>query len=193
LQGPLDVRRCSGIGAVAGGAWVAFQGLSALRHAGPGLPASSLAAAGAVTAGLALAAAVRTACWAWRGPLVVSLPSHDVAMCGPAEAEAVRGAAQLRGTLGGAGHVHRARLALPAAAWAAAAAAAIAGPEVHDVAPWVTLVGALATAALLFPAKAFFYREATAGRVVVHPASARQDLVRSRGVRAALPGDPGTP
>jgi hypothetical protein len=119
----------------------------------------------------------------------VPLPSEDVAVCGPAEAELVRAAAQLRGTLGGAGHLHRVRLALPAAAWCAAAAAALAGPEVLDVAPWTTLAGVLVTAALLFPAKAFFYREATGGRVVVHPASAREDLVRARGVPPVAPGE----
>jgi hypothetical protein len=184
------VRRFSGIGTVAGGAWIALQGLSAARHLGAAVPEASVAAASAVTAGLALAVAARTVSWAWRGPLIVPLPEDDVAVCGPAEAEDVRAAAQLRGTMGGAGHLHRGRLALPVAAWACAAAAALATPEPLVAASWITLLGAFATAALVFPAKAFFYREATGGRVVLHPASAREELRRGGRPGAVVPGQP---
>jgi hypothetical protein len=179
------MRRISGIGAVAGGAWLALAALAAVRTAGVAIPAASLVAATAVAAGLALACAARTASFAVRGPLIVSLPRHDVVVCDPPEADAIRAAAQLRGTMGGAGHVHRARLALPALAWAAAAAAAIAGPEPLQAAPWLAILGAAAAATLLFPAKAFFYREATGGRVVLHPPSARAELVRPQAARAA--------
>lgn len=187
------MRRISGIGAIAGGAWVAQEALAAVHEVGADVPHASLAAAGAVAAALAVAAAIRTASWAWRGPVIVSLPDEDLATCGPAEAEAVRAAAQLRGTLGGAGHVHPFRLALPALAWAAAAVAAFQGAEPVRAAPWVLLLGAAAVAALLFPAKAFFYREATGGRVVLHPASAREELVHSLHAGAVAPGPGGAP
>lgn len=173
--------RITGVGAVAGGAWVALQVLSTLREAGAGVPAPSLAAASVLAAVLAIAAAARTASWAWRGPRIVPLPLEDVAVCSPAEAEEVRAAAQLRGTLGGAGHVHRARLAFRVAGWGSAAGAALAVPEALDVAPWVGLLCASLAAAVLLPAKAFFYREATGGRVVIHPATARDELLRARG------------
>jgi hypothetical protein len=181
------VHRISGIGAIAGGAWVALQVLAAIRHAGAGLPTTSLAAAGAVTAGLALAAAVRTAAWGWRGPPIVALPKDEVAVCDPTDADAIRARAQLRGTMGGAGHVHPGRLALPALAWASVAASAISWQEPIRAAPWIALLGACMAAAFLFPAKAFMYREATGGRVVLHPPSAREELLRSRPVRAVAP------
>ncbi|HET8542438.1 MAG TPA: hypothetical protein VFL83_21370 [Anaeromyxobacter sp.] len=187
------MRRISGIGAVAGGAWVALQALSAIRDAGAGIPSSSLAAAGVVAAALAGLAALRTASWAWRGPVIVPLPEDDVVVCCPPEAEAIRAAAQLRGTMGGAGHVHPGRLVLPAAAWASAAAAALAGPELLDAAPWIAVLAASATAALALPARAFFYREATGGRVVLHPASSREELLRSPRARAAVSGEGGAP
>lgn len=180
------MHRISGIGAIAGGAWIALQVLAAVRHAGAGIPDASLAPASVLAAALALAAAVRTASWGWRGPLIVSLPD-DIVVCDPAEAEAIRVRAQLRGTMGGAGHVHPGRLALPALAWAAAAASAISWQEPIRSAPWIALLGASAVAAFLFPAKAFMYREATGGRVVLHPPSAREELLRSPPVRAVAP------
>jgi hypothetical protein len=187
------VKRISGFDAVAGGAWLALQALAAARHAGAAIPLASLAAAAAVTAGLALYCALRTASSVWRGPPIVSLPKDDVVPCDPPEAELIRAAAQLRGTMGGAGHVHPRRLALPALAWLAAAASALAWADPLDAAPWVALVGAAATAAYLFPATAFLYREATGGRLVLHPPSARREIVRSRPLRAVVPGARGAP
>lgn len=187
------MRRITGIGAVAGGAWLALQALVAARAAGVAIPPASVAAATAVAAGLALACAARTASWFWRGPLIVSLPRSEVVVCDPPDADAIRAAAQLRGTMGGAGHVHRARLALPVLAWLAAAGAAIAGPDPLQAASWTAILGASAAAALLFPAKAFFYREATGGRVVLHPPSARAELLRPRAARAIVPGERGAP
>jgi hypothetical protein len=172
--------------------WLALQALSAVRHA-TDLPAAGLTAAGVVVAGLALAAAVRTASWAWRGPPIGAFPKDDLVVCGPREADAVRAAARLRGTLGGAGHVYRARLALPVMAWAFAAAASLAGPDVGDAGPWMALLGASASASVIFPARSFFYREATGGGVVLHPASARVELLRSEPDRAIVERERGAP
>lgn len=187
------MKRISGFEAVAGGAWIALQALAVIRHAGAPIPLASLAAAAAVTAGLALACALRAASGIWRGPPIVSLPQEDVVPCDPPEAEVIRAAAQLRGTMGGAGHVHPRRLALPTLAWLAAAGSALAWADPLDAAPWVALVGAAATAAHLFPATAFLYREATGGRLVLHPPSARREILRSRTLRAAVPGARGAP
>ncbi len=178
--------------ALAAGAWLALQAFAAARDVA-GIPPASLTAAAIVAAGIALAAGARTASLAWRGPPLVSFPRDDVVVCGPREADAVRSASQLRGTLGGAGHVHRGRLALPAVAWAFAAVAALAGPEVADAVPWMALLGASASAAFALPAKAFFYREATGGSVVLHPASAREELLRSSPARAIVGRERGAP
>lgn len=169
----------SGFGIVAGAAWLALQLIASVRSAGVAIPQPAVATASAIAAALAVAAAVRTASWAWRGPPLPPFPTEDVARCAPAEADAVRAAAQLRGTMGGAGHVHRARLAFPAVAWALAAASALAGPGPVDAAPWVAVMGGSAAAAVLFPARAFFYREASGGRVVVHPPCAVEGLLRA--------------
>ncbi len=185
------MRRISGIGAAAGGAWVGLQGLSAVREVGDVLPSATVGVASAVTAGLAIAAAVRTATSAWRGPRVEPLPEDDLAVCSPDEAESVRGAAQLRGTLGGAGHVHRRRLALPALGWTFAAGAALAGPDAYDLVPWVTALGVCVAASLALPAKAFLYREATGGRVVVSPAAAREELLTARRHAVEMAGEDG--
>ncbi len=187
------MRRLSGIGVAASGSWVALQLASTLRSAGAAIPSSTLGAASAVAAVLALAAALRTASWAWRGPLLLPFPQDDVAVCAPAQAEAVRAAAQLRGTMGGAGHVHRIRLALPVLAWASAGAVALAGPGLLDAPPWTMLLGVSTTATVLFPARAFFYREATGGGVVLHPASAFGELLRSAADRACLRDERGAP
>jgi hypothetical protein len=180
------LRRISTLGAVAGGAWAGLEGLRLLHAAGADLPHTGLAACAAASTGLALVAAGRTAAWAFRGPLIATFPAAGAAVCDPAEAEAVRASAQLRGTMGGAGHVHRARLAFPAVAWAAAAAvAAFAGPLLEESAPWVVLLVAASVAGFLLPAKPFYYREATGGRVAVYPPSARDDLLRLASGRAS--------
>lgn len=180
------MRRFTGIAAAAGGASIALQALSAAGQAGGDVPAPAFAAGAAATAALAIAASLQTAWFAWRGPRIESLPEDDLTVVGPPEAETIRAAAQLRGTLGGAGHVHRHRLALPFGAWASAAGTALAGPDAYDAVLWVMLLGVFVAAALAFPAKAFFYREATGGRVVVYPAAAGGELLRSGGDAATV-------
>ncbi len=187
------MRRVSAIGVMAGGAWVALHGLWTVRLAGVQIPGASLRVASVVAAALAVLAAIRTTSSAWRGPDIVPLPPDDVATCSASEADAIRAAAQLRGTMGGAGHVHPARLALPTAAWLSAAVAALAGPEEADVIPWLAILAASASAALLFPAKAFLYREATGGRAVLHPAAVREELLRAASTRAVVSGERGAP
>jgi len=182
------VRRISAVGAVAGGACTGIGALRLASALGVAVSPQGLAAAAAATAGLALLVAGRTASWAWRGPVLVSFPRDGSAVCDPAEAEVVRSAAQLRGTMGGAGYVHRARLAFPSLAWASAAAVSVlAGPLPAAGLAWALLLAVSGGAVLLFPAKPFHYREATGGRVVVYPAAARADLLKH--ARAGAPED----
>ncbi|HEX9049105.1 MAG TPA: hypothetical protein VF841_01075 [Anaeromyxobacter sp.] len=188
------MRRPSGVEVVASGVWLVVQLMTALRGAGAGIPPPALAAVSDVAAALALAAAIHVTSWAWRGPHLAAFPRQDLVVCAPPEAAAVRAAAQLRGTMGGAGHVYRLRLALPAAAWTSAAAVALAGPGLLEAAPpWVMLLGMSATASILFPAKPFFYRETTSGRVVLHPASALEELRRSAPEHACRGDERGAP
>ncbi|HEY6003652.1 MAG TPA: hypothetical protein VIV57_12315, partial [Anaeromyxobacter sp.] len=75
----------------------------------------------------------------------------------------------------GAGHVHRARLVLPAVAWliAAAVLGLVATDQTHGPGWRIGLeLLALAVAArALFPARPFWYREHRDGAIVVYPAS----------------------
>jgi hypothetical protein len=125
----------------------------------------------------------------WRGPDIISFRRRDAVLCDVAEAAAVRAAAQLRGTLGGAGHVYRFRLAFPALLWAAGAAhwAARLCGRTGRPARWphaVAFPAADRTGRL--PARSFWYREVTGGCVLVHPSPACLDLLQVAGVGPAL-------
>jgi hypothetical protein len=133
----------------------------------------------------------------WRGPELVGFRRRDAVLCDVAESAAIRAAAQLRGTTGGAGHVYRLRLAFPAIAWAAVAAQS-AGFLRSDLGPpenWpLAVVLPAALLALLFPARSFWYREVTGGCVIVHPPRACVDALESAGVGPALTRfDPNAP
>jgi hypothetical protein len=179
------------------GAWVAL-GL-ALAAVAAGLPAPARAIpllAGAACA-LSVTEGIRTALAAWRGPVITSFPRVDAVLCDPRCADTIRGGAQLRGTMGGAGYVFRARLAFPAIAWGAAAAIAAAlvrAPSLRVVPGATVAVLACAIAAsLLAPARPFFYREVTGGRLLVFPPGACAELLaggpaRASGERAAAAG-----
>ncbi len=110
--------------AIAVAALCAFGALFALSGAGSPIGPGLVNASAAVALMLALVAGGRTLSSAWRGPVLVQFPCEAAIECNPVEAAEVRAAAQLRGTLGGAGHVHPRRLAFPALAWIAAAAIA---------------------------------------------------------------------
>jgi hypothetical protein len=186
----MGICRHSRLTIVAGAAWLAFAAITVAHRASAAVPplAVTVAAVGAI--GLALAATVCTAASVWRGPPLRRFPHDQAVCCGPGEAAVVRSAAQLRGTLGGAGHVHRGRLAFSALAWLGAAGCAAA---VLAEAPLgaALLLGA-ATAALsglagLLPARPFYYREAMGGWVVVYPREACERLVAAPLAREHAP------
>jgi hypothetical protein len=145
----------------------------------------------AAVVSLAFAAAVSAmnVAFVWRGPEIISFRRRDAVLCDVAEAAAVRAAAQLRGTMGGAGHVYRFRLAFPAVMWAAVAAHSAAflvrgsgRPALWPLA--VAFPAALLT--ILLPARSFWYREVTGGCVLVHPCPACLHLLQVAGVGPAL-------
>lgn len=157
-----------------------FGVLLALSAAGSPVAPGAVHASAAVALTLALAAGARTVASAWRGPVLVQFPREGAIECDPAESAEVRAGAQLRGTLGGAGHVHPGRLALPALAWTAAAT--IAGFALRETPlalswPASVLVLALAAATAL-PAVPFWYRESRGGVVLLYPRAAFEGLVR---------------
>ncbi len=160
---------------------VAFVAAVAARAAGAPPHPSAAIALGAAAVVLAAAVAVRTIASAWRGPVLVAFSPDAGVICDPREAQRIRAAALLRGTMGGAGYVSRARLAFPAVAWAAAAATTAALHLAPSLAPWlVAVLASSAGAALMFPARPFYYREAVGGRIVLHPPAVREDLARNR-------------
>ncbi len=157
--------------------------LLAARRLGAPVPTPAIVICAAVAAPIALAAGVQRLVYLWRGPSVVSFSRIEAVRCGGAEAEAIRAAAQLRGTLGGAGHVHRSRLALHALAYFATAslgAVALASSGSDAVGAWpLAVVAGAGVGAVLLPARPFYYREATNGDVVVSPPLARSLLAWS--------------
>ena len=186
----MRLRRSTRLTAGAVGAWVALGvSLIAGEAAAPVPPrAAQLLAAAALA--LSLAEAIRTALAAWRGPVITSFPRRDAVLCDPPGADAIRAGAQLRGTMGGAGHVHPARLAFPTIAWSAASAVASAvlrDSSLRSASPWTLAILAGAVAAtVLVPARPFFYREVTGGRVLVFPPAACTRLLESAAAAGAL-------
>jgi len=173
-----------------------------------GMPVPTEIVVGSALAAVPLAAlsATRTVAQVWRGPAIMEFPCDDAALCGPEDAEAIRGAAQLRGTMGGAGNIHRERLVFPALAWWAAAAlcAARADPAFAALATWMLLIFVTAVAAaVVFPVRPFYYREVSGGGVAVYPqttpmllralrSDAESAAASEKGLRAdAQPSDPG--
>jgi hypothetical protein len=159
--------------AAAIGACVALAALEVARAFGVAMPRASGVAAASIAAVLAATVAVRHAAFVWRGPVVVSFRRREGMLCDAREAGAVRAAAQLRGTLGGAGHLFPRRLLVSALGWGAASVQALALllPErsTGTFAPLVAVL-ALGGLAVLFPAVPFYYREAAGGCVVAFPA-----------------------
>lgn len=165
----------------AGAAWLVLAGLVAVYRASVQVPAKAVPAAAAAALALAVAAAGRTVVSVWRGPALQRFSHDEAVCCSPSQAAAVRAAAQLRGTLGGAGHVHRGHLALPALGWLAAAAFALeaVSEPVESLTPlWAGAALVLGIAARVFPARPFYYREAVGNRVVFHPRIAWEEFLR---------------
>jgi hypothetical protein len=171
----LRVRRSSKLSATALAA--AALGLTLLALDIAGYPAPTAVTKALVLAATPLAAilSVRTVVGFWRGPTLMHFPVEYAALCTGSEAQAVRTAANVRGPLGGAGHVHPIRVIFPFLGWLATAvvlgcAAAGATRECREA--LLVLVLALA-ARTIFPPRSFWYRERRDGSLVVYPASVR--------------------
>jgi hypothetical protein len=157
-------------------AWLALVTVAGLRAVEIDVPHLAVVAAALLGGPIAIVAALQVIGSIWRGPAIRRFSRNESVHCGAEYAAVVRQGAQLRGTMGGAGHLHPRRLVFPAVAWGAAA---FAGVEIlaHPTAPagavWAAIVAVAAVAgAFLFPAKPYYYREATGGGVVVSPPEA---------------------
>jgi hypothetical protein len=157
-------------------AWLMLVSVGGLGVAAVEVPLALELACGVLAIPLAIAAAVRDVLSTWRGPRLIAFDRADAVRCDPVQAEQVRAAAQLRGTMGGAGHVHASRLAFPIASWLAALGA---GTEVllpggSALAGAWSSAGALVAALLawIFPARPYWYREVTGGGILVTPPEA---------------------
>lgn len=183
--------------AAALGAWGGLLAVIGARAAGAPLPPWTAVAAAMAALAAAVAVAGQIVMNAWRGPPVVDFGRDEAVLCAPAEAEVVRAAALLRGTMGGAGYVWRARLALPATVslWAGVVAGwTILDPSLATVPAWpfVVLV-LLAGAAVVLPARPFYYREANDGFLLLHPEDAWIRLERfSSRIEHRMPRGPGS-
>jgi hypothetical protein len=163
--------------------------MQAVRALGAAVPAPALLAVAALCSALAAILAGSWLAAIWRGPTLVSFSMRHAVLCDVAEAGAVRSAAQLRGTMGGAGYLHRFRAVFPAAMWTAVtvqSAALVAGraetPVVWPLAA-VLVAGGLT---LALPARAFWYREVSGGCVLVYPAAVCVRVLQAAGVAPAL-------
>lgn len=176
----LRVQRSSKL--AAGAHIVTAMGIGAVALQLAGRPVSASLTRGIALAALpiAIAMAIRTASAIWRGPALMHFPVEYAVLCRASDAADVRAAASLRGPLGGAGHVHRARLVVPAAAWLLAAvvlgfvaAGAAERPECRQALLWM---GVAVAVRALFPPRAFWYREHRDGSVVLYPASVTEHV-----------------
>jgi hypothetical protein len=148
-----------------------------------GLLGASAAAVSAATV------AIRNIFFVWRGPVILSFRRGDAMLCDAREASTVRAAAQLRGTMGGAGYLHPRRLVVSATAWAAVSVQSLAlvSPQRTPTTfiPLAVAVGATVLTAL-FPASPFFYRETGGGCVVAFPPRVCRSVLDAAGVEPAL-------
>lgn len=175
-------------------AWITLVALGLAHLAEIHLPFALVVGAVALGVPAVMLAAGQAVLAARRGPRIVAFGSDDAVTCSPADAEVIRDAAQLRGTMGGAGHLHPSRLGLVALAWASSAASGV--EALADGAlvlgGWPAIVALLAAAfAFMFPPRPFFYREVTGGAVVASPPSAAGYLLARRPpADAAAPARP---
>ncbi len=171
-------------------ACVALAAVEAARLLGIEVPRTAAMLTASGTAVLAMTVAVRHVAFVWRGPVIVSFRRRDGMLCDANEAAVVRAAAQLRGTMGGAGHVHPHRLMLTAGAWAAASVQALVlvGPD-RGLTRFVPLTAVIVAGALAaqFPAVPFYYREAAGGCVVAFPPGACALLLGAAALQPVRP------
>ncbi len=186
----MRLRQTTRLGAGAASAWTALVISLLAGLAGGAAPPRAIQLLASIALVVSGALAIRTALGAWRGPVISSFPRRDAVFCDAQCAETVRAGAQLRGTMGGAGHVHPERLVFPATAWAASvmvATALLRDPSLRAVSPWALgVLASAAVAACLAPARPFFYREVTGGRVLVFPPVACTRLLETAAAAGAL-------
>jgi hypothetical protein len=162
--------------------WLLLMLATLVRAAGGSVPGALEIFCAAFAAPIALAAAGHGIAAFWRGPTIRSFTRTDSEVCTPDQAAYVRLVALLRGTMGGAGFLFPARLLLPVVAWTTAAAEGVAllasGLGATAFAALALVGVGSATAAVLFPPGAYYYREATGGSALVNPPSAARRLKR---------------
>lgn len=172
-------------------AWLALVVVGLVHVAGADAPRGIELAGALVAAPVAMVGAIQSIAAIWRGPTIVSFGRDDAVPCTAGEAAFVRASAQLRGLMGGAGHLYPRRLVLPSLAWLAAAVVGLLCLD-HQLelvaAPWgVALALAAAVLAFVFPPRPYFYRDTTGGGALLAPASAayrlkhRAELAEARG------------
>ena len=159
-----------------------FAAVEVAEELGAPVPRGGLEVLGTLAAVLAAMAAIRNVAHVRRGPSIVEFQRRDATLCDARESAAIRAAAQLRGTMGGAGYLFPRRLAFSAVGWAATGvqAALLAVPE-HGTATFLPL-GVAVLAVLLtarFPAIPFYYRETVGQCVVAFPADACSRLLEA--------------
>lgn len=166
-----------------------LAGIEVARAVGADAPAAVALVVASVSAVVAATVAVRNVVFVWRGPVIRSFPRREAMLCDAREAQTIRAAAQLRGTMGGAGYLHPGRLVLSAAGWGAISVQSLAlvSPQ-RTPATFLPLAVAVVAAGLvaLFPASPFFYREAGGGCVLAFPPDACRRLLGAEGVEGAL-------
>jgi hypothetical protein len=155
--------------------WLALTGVGLSRAAGAPTSQAASFFCGAVGTPVALVIAAVTGLAYWRGPTIVNFRREESVECAPDEAAYIRLASRLRGTMGGAGFLYPRRLLFPVLAWTLASAEGVAlmfrGAE-EEVLPWLAIAASSAAAfALFFPARPFYYLEATGGKIVLSPTS----------------------
>ena len=163
--------------------------IEAAQGLGIEVPRELALVAASVSAVFAATVAIRNVAFVWRGPVILPFPRGEAMLCDAREASAVRSAAQLRGTMGGAGYLHPRRLAFSAIAWAAVSMQSVALLPPHRAATtFVPLAVALLAAGLTagFPASPFYYREAGGGCVLAFPPAVCRRLLDAAGVESAL-------
>jgi hypothetical protein len=160
-------------------AWLVLVGLGALARAAP--PDVYVVITTVLATAVAAVALGNTVASVWRGPPLIAFAPEDGLWCGEEDSEPVRAYAQLRGTIGGAGHVHPRRLVLPLIAWAAAifaGARPLFWPDLEVVgAVPAALAASGAFLTWLFPSRPYWYREVMGGGAMVCPPEAIAALV----------------
>lgn len=156
-------------------AWLALVAVGAAHAVRLPLPPEMLIPCVVFAVPVALIAIGSTIAAIWRGPPIIAFAPGEGVRCGGEESEPVRAYAQLRGTMGGAGHVHPCRLVYPIVAWLGALAAGADAVAEHALSagPWpfaVAVAGALG--AWLFPSRPYWYREMSGGGALVSPPEA---------------------